>query len=172
MEIKLLRPWLDEERNFKSASKIERDSKDWTPKHWGFYEKDLVEKKVVKQDLWEIYLKRHEVYQREQLLNPEVYDVLATDEFTTSDLLGDEKEKRKPSPQEFHLSDALGLLSKREREVVIGTFWNGKTGRELAAKLGISQGSISAYKKTAVKKIKKFLEEIDREIEIQGELIV
>ncbi len=56
------------------------------------------------------------------------------------------------------LADALSLLDKRERDIVILRYYGGKKLKEIAESMGISYAYIKTLQNKAFEKIKKFLQ--------------
>ena len=55
------------------------------------------------------------------------------------------------------LSEAMKQLDKRESEIIVLRFFEGKTQMEVAAMIGISQAQVSRLEKNALHVMKKFL---------------
>ena len=144
---------------------VKKDSKEWTLLDWKNYEQFLSEDQIKDQNLWEIYLDKLETPLRETLINPKRYDHLANKLMTSS-----YKKKEEDTPSYLikygkYLHGALKTLSYREREVIEGVFWDGKTERRLAREMGIDKTVVAIYKKRAMEKIKEYILNIQDEIE-------
>ena len=53
------------------------------------------------------------------------------------------------------LRDAIARLSERERSVIAGRYYAGKTQMEIAEEIGISQAQVSRIEKGAIERIRK-----------------
>ncbi len=57
--------------------------------------------------------------------------------------------------EELALKDALSHLSKRERSIIAGRYYAGKTQMEIAEEIGISQAQVSRIEKGAIERMRK-----------------
>ena len=168
------KPWIFENGKLKTAVQIKKISKTWNRKQWKDHERFLAENQIIDQKLWKIYLEKFETYQREETIAPSVYDELATTELTVVNFMGsdDEKFTNNFAFYKKHLALAMKMLTQKEKRVVEGVFRDEKSERQVGVDLSISQSTVSKYKKNAMAKIKRFLEEIEKEFELTGEITI
>ena len=171
---KQVKPWIDKKGGLKSSRQIGRISRKWDSEQWREYEQFLIQNHITRQSLWDVYLKRFERYQREETINPKRYDKLAATASTVNDFLGGKNDEVFAGKFHFfkpyiHLS--MKTLSKREREVIRGIFMEEKTEVQLAKRFSISRSTVSHHKKTALSKMKQFLEEIGKEVHLGQEFV-
>ena len=152
-------PWFEKEGKLRPAFIIEASAKKWDSKTFWEYEKFLLETNITNQALWEIYLKRYQRYQREELIKPEVYDELACTNNDIKDWMGSKKGEYTDKLAFFkeYLPMAMDTLGKKEKAVIKGIFWQNKSERQLAKEFFLSRRSIADYKKRGMERIKKFL---------------
>lgn len=170
-----------------SVAKLKKDSKEWDLKSWKDYGKFLLEEKITDQNLWEIYLRKLEVPLRESYINPKRYinlsmrpkDDLSKEEkeeqkelkkfikdgdVVLEEELGGECERSRDkggrsyySKYKKYIPMALRILTYRERKVIEGIFWDGKTERNLGRDFNLNKKTISVFKNRAFEKIKDYL---------------
>ena len=156
-------PWIDKDGKLESAFNIKHASKKWSKEQWKKYGQFLSEKQITSHGHWEILLKKSERYQREQQVESIVYDELACTDNSLWDYINDDEDQSCQYASWIkYIKPSLRMLGDRERQVVIGFFWERRTESELAHDLKISRSSVWDYKKSGMEKIKRFLKEIDR----------
>ena len=135
---------------------LKRESKKWNLEDWKNFETYLKEERPEDQALWEIYLKKLETPLREALISHKRYNIQAK---RIPAERYDENDQDRPSycRYEKHLHGSIKILSGREREIIEGIFWDGKTERRLARELEINKTAVSIYKKRALDKIKEYM---------------
>ena len=86
-----------------------------------------------------------------------IYDPVYNDDdgnFTVIDQLKDPTNEDSWIEQTV-LKEALGTLSKREREIINLRYFVGKTQMEISNEIGISQAQVSRLEKNAIKVLKE-----------------
>ena len=101
------------------------------------------------------------VYALDAIQNPmSLYDPVYSDGEDTlyvMDQISDKKNKEENWVEHLSLSEAMKQLDKRENEIIILRFFEGKTQMEVAAMIGISQAQVSRLEKNALRVMKRFL---------------
>ena len=168
------RPWVHEDGKLKTAAQIRKISRKWNGEQLKDYEQFLVGEQILDQKLWEIDLQRFETYQREETIDPALYDELVTTELTVADFVGSDDEKFTNNFVFYkkYLFSAMKMFTEKEKKIIEGIFWDVKSERQVGADLSISQSTVSKYKKNALAKVKKFLEEIEKELKLTRELSI
>ena len=77
------------------------------------------------------------------------------DPLTVMDQIRDTKNTDERWIERIALRDAFNTLTKRERQILMLRFYDGKTQMEVAGLLGISQAQVSRLEKGAINTIKK-----------------
>ena len=80
------------------------------------------------------------------------------DKMYVIDKLADEDEASETWIENIALKEALGRLVGREREVIMERYYGGKTQMEIAAEIGISQAQVSRLEKSALDKMRSWME--------------
>lgn len=73
------------------------------------------------------------------------------------DQVSDKKNKEENWVETIALSEAMNKLSKREYNILMLRFYEGKTQMEVAEEIDISQAQVSRLEKSALKNMKKYL---------------
>ncbi len=108
------------------------------------------------QETWEVYLQAQEYYLREKLIEPQRYDELADrQEETIFQRFCLSSDSETQELVEFLLTN----LSPKQRFVIEQVFFEGRTEREIARELGISQPRVHLYKTKALDQIKRLMRE-------------
>ena len=101
------------------------------------------------------------VYALDAIQNPmSLYDPVYSDGEDTlyvMDQISDKKNKEENWVEHLSLSEAMKQLSKRENEIIVLRFFEGKTQMEVAGMIGISQAQVSRLEKNALNVMKRFL---------------
>ena len=74
------------------------------------------------------------------------------------DKLADESVSDEVWVENIALSEALKKLGKRELGIIARRFYKGKTQMEIAAEIGISQAQVSRLEKSAIDKLRKYMQ--------------
>ncbi len=74
------------------------------------------------------------------------------------DKLADESVSDDVWVENISLSEALKKLGKRELGIIARRFYKGKTQMEIAAEIGISQAQVSRLEKSAIEKLRKYMQ--------------
>lgn len=74
------------------------------------------------------------------------------------DKLADESVSDEMWVENISLSEALGKLGERELGIIERRFYKGKTQMEIAAEIGISQAQVSRLEKSAIEKLRKYMQ--------------
>jgi len=77
---------------------------------------------------------------------------------TVMDHIGDEKNKESQWIEELALHEALGKLGPTKKDILSLRILQGKTQREVAEELGVSQVQVSRLEKAAIKEMNKHIE--------------
>ena len=56
------------------------------------------------------------------------------------------------------IKESMGILKQKEREVIVFRYFLGKTQSNIAEIIGVSQVQVSRIEKSALKKLKEFME--------------
>ena len=80
------------------------------------------------------------------------------DKMYVIDKLADEDEASEGWIESIALKEALGRLSGREKDIIMRRYYNGKTQMEIAEEIGISQAQVSRLEKSAIDKMRKWME--------------
>ena len=95
------------------------------------------------------------VYALDAIQNPmSLYEPVYTDGGDTlyvMDQIRDKKNREENWIDRLSLSDAIGRLGEREREIIVLRFFEGKTQMEVAEEIHISQAQVSRLEKSALK---------------------
>ena len=152
--------WLKEDGSLESDWIISLKSKKWNETTWTEYEEFLAKEKIPIQSYWDILMEKWDRYQRESQLDSEFYDDLV---FTVNQVWDymSEEDTGKYALWVKYIRPALKLLTGKEHDVAFGFFWERKSERELARDLGISRSTVHDYKKSGIRKMKKFLDEVE-----------
>lgn len=101
------------------------------------------------------------VYALDAIQSPmSLYEPIYTDGGDTlyvMDQISDKKNKEENWVEHLSLSEAMKQLNKRENEIIVLRFFEGKTQMEVAEMIGISQAQVSRLEKNALNVMKKFL---------------
>ncbi len=127
-------PWLDDEGMALSLEELRLISKNW----------DI--------EMWSQYLKYLEPVQKEKLVSPGRLQR----EFNRKNENIFSRACGGSSLHASQLSQLLGILTERQRQVIEMIFWKNMSHRNIAASLGIYQSTVADIKKSALKKMKKF----------------
>ena len=79
------------------------------------------------------------------------------DKMYVIDKLADEREEGEVWIENFALREALGRLVGKERDVIMRRYFDGRTQREIAEEIGISQAQVSRLEKSAIEKMRKWM---------------
>lgn len=151
--MKKSQPWLNEDGSVKNDAELQEAGHNWSP------------------DVWGEYLSSFEVRRQEGVvLPPNEIDEFSTEEaISLSDEVGEFSAEEcadmlfSMAADEKHYLLKLAInacirgLAPRQREVITGYFWIGKTVKEMATSMGISQQSVRKTMKTALVKLKENL---------------
>jgi RNA polymerase sporulation-specific sigma factor len=74
------------------------------------------------------------------------------------DKLADENESDEVWVESISLKEALKKLNSREMNIIERRFYKGKTQMEVASEIGISQAQVSRIEKSAIDKLRKYME--------------
>ena len=80
------------------------------------------------------------------------------DKMYVIDKLADEGEASEVWIENIALKEALGRLVGRERDIIMLRYYAGKTQMEIAAEIGISQAQVSRLEKSAIDKMRVWME--------------
>ena len=80
------------------------------------------------------------------------------DKMYVIDKLADEGEASEVWIENIALKEALGRLVGRERDIIMRRYYGGKTQMEIAAEIGISQAQVSRLEKSAIDKMRSWME--------------
>jgi RNA polymerase sporulation-specific sigma factor len=80
------------------------------------------------------------------------------DKMYVIDKLADEGEASDGWIENIALKEALGRLVGRERDIIRMRYFGSKTQMEIAAEIGISQAQVSRLEKSAIEKMRKWME--------------
>ena len=80
------------------------------------------------------------------------------DKMYVIDKLADEGEASDSWIENIALKEALGRLVGRERDIIRMRYFGSKTQMEIAAEIGISQAQVSRLEKSAIEKMRKWME--------------
>lgn len=101
------------------------------------------------------------VYALDAIQNPmSLYEPVYTDGGDTlyvMDQIRDKKNREENWIDRLSLSDAIGRLGEREREIIVLRFFEGKTQMEVAELIGISQAQVSRLEKSALRLMRTYL---------------
>lgn len=101
------------------------------------------------------------VYALDAIQNPmSLYEPVYTDGGDTlyvMDQIRDKKNKEELWVEHLSLSDAMKKLNKREHEIIVLRFFEGKTQMEVADIVGISQAQVSRLEKNALRTMRAYL---------------
>lgn len=148
-----------------SSIRVSRSIKDTAYK--AIYTKESMMKKNLKEPTLaevaeEVGVSKEEiVYALDAIQNPmSLYDPVYSDGEDTlyvMDQISDKKNKEENWVEHLSLSEAMKQLSKRENEIIVLRFFEGKTQMEVAEMIGISQAQVSRLEKNALNVMKRFL---------------
>ena len=148
-----------------SAIRVSRSIKDTAYK--AIYAKESMMKKNLKEPTiaevaTEVGISKEEiVYALDAIQNPmSLYDPVYSDGEDTlyvMDQISDKKNKEENWVEHLSLSEAMKQLNKRENEIIMLRFFEGKTQMEVADMIGISQAQVSRLEKNALNVMKRFL---------------
>lgn len=148
-----------------SSIRVSRSIKDTAYK--AIYTKEKMMKKNLKEPTLaevakEVGVSKEEiVYALDAIQNPmSLYDPVYSDGEDTlyvMDQISDKKNKEENWVEHLSLSEAMKQLNKRENEIIILRFFEGKTQMEVAEIIGISQAQVSRLEKNALNVMKRFL---------------
>ena len=74
------------------------------------------------------------------------------------DKVADERESDDTWVENIALAEALKKLSPKEKNIIDRRFYKGRTQMEIAAEIGISQAQVSRIEKSAIEKLRKYME--------------
>jgi RNA polymerase sporulation-specific sigma factor len=74
------------------------------------------------------------------------------------DKLADDSKSDDLLIENIALKEALKKLNERELGIISRRYYNGKTQMEIAAEIGISQAQVSRIEKSAIDKLRKYME--------------
>ena len=148
-----------------SAIRVSRSIKDTAYK--AIYTKESMMKRNLKEPTLaevaqEVGVSKEEiVYALDAIQNPmSLYDPVYSDGEDTlyvMDQISDKKNKEENWVEHLSLSEAMKQLNKRENEIIVLRFFEGKTQMEVAEMIGISQAQVSRLEKNALNVMKRFL---------------
>ena len=148
-----------------SSIRVSRSIKDTAYK--AIYTKENMMKKSLREPTLaevakEVGVSKEEiVYALDAIQNPmSLYDPVYSDGEDTlyvMDQISDKKNKEENWVEHMSLSEAMKQLNKRENEIIVLRFFEGKTQMEVAEMIGISQAQVSRLEKNALNVMKKFL---------------
>ena len=153
--------WIINDDTLKSVHMIRQASKKWKEKDWKEYEEFLIREKILFQSYWEILLEHWDQYQRETQFESEFFDEFTSTDNQVADYFTEE-DCEKYAQWKKYVKPSLKLLTLKEQDVVFGLFWGRKTESELAREMSISRSTVRDYKKSGIKKIKRFLDEVQK----------
>lgn len=78
---------------------------------------------------------------------------------TIGDLIGSDEDDYQNVDNRLDLEEALAQLKAEEKAVLLLAYHNGKSQRDIACQLGVSQMSVSRIQKRAIEKLKRLLEQ-------------
>ena len=82
----------------------------------------------------------------------------AEDSAYVIDKLSDETQSDEILIENIALKEAMGKLSEREKSIIARRYYRGKTQMEIADEIGISQAQVSRIEKSAIDKLRKYME--------------
>ena len=130
-----LKPWLNEDGSVKSDAKIRKAGKNWPS------------------SVWEKYLSTLEVGRREEdVLSPAEMDALPTEAHISVMFAMASGEKHQMLS--VVLDACIRELTPRQRSIIVGHYWEGKTITEMAANMGVSKQTVSKTMKKALANLK------------------
>ena len=148
-----------------SSIRVSRSIKDTAYK--AIYTKENMMKKSLREPTLaevakEVGVSKEEiVYALDAIQNPmSLYDPVYSDGEDTlyvMDQISDKKNKEENWVEHLSLSEAMKQLNKRENEIIVLRFFEGKTQMEVAEMIGISQAQVSRLEKNALNVMKRFL---------------
>ncbi len=101
------------------------------------------------------------VYALDAIQSPcSLYEPIFTDGGDTlyvMDQISDKKNKEENWVEHISLSEAMKRLNEREHEIITLRFFEGKTQKEVAELIGISQAQVSRLEKNALKTMRSYL---------------
>lgn len=132
------KPWLNEDGSTKSDEELREISPNWG------------------ESVWEKYLSTFEVKQKEDsVLSPSIIDTFSADE--CAGLLFSLASEEKHLFLKVALNVCIRELPPRQREIILGYYWDGKTVNEMAASMGISTQAVYKAMRVALAKLKASL---------------
>ena len=137
-----LKPWLNEDGSVKSDAEIRKAGQQWPP------------------SVWQKYLATLEVERRKEdsVLPPYEMDMFSAEERIS--LVFSMAEEESYPLFKVVLNACIRELTPRQRNVIIGRYWKGKTITEIAASTGVSKQAVSKTMQKAMKNLKANLTDI------------
>ena len=130
-----LKPWLNEDGSVKSDAEIRKVGRQWPP------------------SVWQKYLATLEVRREEEVvLPPSEMDALSTEAHISLMFAMASGEKHKLL--NVVLDACIRELTPRQRSLIVGRYWEGKTITEMAANMGVSKQTTSKTMKKALANLK------------------
>lgn len=130
-----LKPWLNKDSSVKSDAALRKAGQNWPS------------------SVWEAYLSTLEVGRREEdVLSPAEMDALPTEAHISVMFAMASGEKHQLL--NVVLDACIRELTPRQRSLVVGRYWEGKTITEMAANMGVSKQTISKTMKKALANLK------------------
>ena len=129
------KPWLNEDGSVRSDTEIRKAGQDWPS------------------SVWEAYLSTLEVGRREEdVLSPAEMDALPTEAHISVMFAMASGEKHQMLS--IVLDACIRELTPRQRSLIVGHYWEGKTITEMAANMGVSKQTVSKTMKKALANLK------------------
>ena len=133
-----VKPWLNKDGSVKNDAELREALQQCPP------------------SVWREYLATCEVRRQEDVVLPPA----EIDEFSAeecAEMLFSMAVEEKHHLLKLSINASIRGLAPRQREVIVGHFWDGKTVAEMAASMGVSQQSVRKTMKTALLKLKASL---------------
>ena len=132
------KPWLNDDGSTKSVEELKEVCSNWG------------------KSVWEKYLSTFEVKQKENtVLSPSIIESFSADE--CAGLLFSLAREEKHLFLKVALNVCIRELSPRQREIILGYYWDGKTINAMAASMGISTQAVYKAMRIALAKLKASL---------------
>ena len=130
-----LKPWLNEDGSVKSDAELREVNQQWPP------------------SVWREYLATLEVRREEEVvLPPSEMDALSTEAHISLTFAMASGEKH--HLLSVVLDACIRELTPRQRSLIVGRYWEGKTITEMAANMGVSKQTVSKTMKKALASLK------------------
>ena len=132
------KPWLNNDGSTKSVEELKEVCSNWG------------------ESVWEKYLSTFDVKQKENsVLSPSIIESFSANE--CAGLLFSLASEEKNICLKVALNICIRELSPRQREIILGYYWDGKTVNAMAASMGISTQAVYKAMRVALAKLKASL---------------